>query len=396
MYKKHMTRRSAMKAMGGGVALTASATMGFPAIVRAEKPVKVGFVTALTGIEAILGVPQLNMFEMAAEEINETGGINGRKLEYIVEDTQTSTRVTVEKMRKVIHRDGVDAVLGLIATTELAAAQTVTEPVQKLLFFPIYYPGAECWPYTIFVGQVAEQQIVPLMPYLTERWPRHYVMGSDFSWGQRSSKVIEAQLKKLGGEFLGTDFYPFGIQDLGPAYQKAKQVSPDAIWLFFGGSDQVTAVRQYHDFGMEAQRISDGWDEVFLTSLPPKPQTGIISSQSYYDVLDNPTNKAFVARYRKKFGADKRINATMEDAYISVHLYARAVAKAGTTDTGAVLKALPQIEFDAPQGATVRIHAKNNHTRLSSIMAQVNESGNFDILKHYGAIDPIVPGCDLT
>ena len=396
MARKHVTRRSAIKKIGGGVALSASAMIGFPAVIRAQEPVKVGFVTALTGIEAILGVPQLNMFEMAAEEINEAGGINGRKLEYIVEDTQTSTQVTVEKMRKVIFRDRVDAVMGLIATTELAAAQTVTEPARKLLFFPIYYPGAECWPYTIFVGQVAEQQIVPLMPDLVEKWPRQYVMGSDFSWGQRSSKVIAAELNKLGGEFLGTDFYPFGIQDLGPAYQKAKQVNPDAIWLFFGGSDQVTAVQQYHDFGMEAQRISDGWDEVFLTSMPPEPQVGIISSQSYYDVLDNPINKGFVARYRKKFGEDKRINATMEDAYISVHLYTRAVAKAGTTDTDAVLKALPQIEFDAPQGIAVKVLAINNHTRLSSIMAQVNETGNFDILKHYGAIDPIVPGCDLT
>ena len=65
-------------------------------------------------------------------------------------------------------------------------------------------------------------------------------------------------------------------------------------------------------------------------------------------------------------------------------------------ETSAVLKAISQVKFDAPQGVKVGIFAQNNHISTSSIMAQVNESGNFDILEHYGQIDPIVPGCNLT
>ena len=394
--KRRISRRRLLKS---GAAVTATATLGAPAIIKAAEPVKLGFVTALTGLEAVLGVPQLEMFEMAAEEINEQGGIGGRMLEYVVEDTQTRAQPVIDKCRKVIYQDRVDAIMGLIATTELAAAQTVTEPVKKLLFFPIYYPGAECWPYTIFTGQVAEQQIVPMMPWLVENvGKRHYVMGSDFSWGRRSSKIIEASLNDLGGEYLGAEFFPFGIQDLGPPYQKARSLEPDAIWLFFGGSDLITSVKQYHDFGMKdvAQFISDGWDEIFLTSMPPEPQTGIITNQAYFDVLDNPTNNAFVAKYRKKYGEDKRINATMEAAYIAVWLYKLAVEKAQSTETSAVLKAISQVKFDAPQGVKVGIFAQNNHISTSSIMAQVNASGNFDILEHYGQIDPIVPGCNLT
>src|SRR6185312_5925952 len=113
------------------------------------------------------------------------------------------------------------------------------------------------------------------------------------------------------------------------------------------------------------------------------------------DILDNPVNKSFVERYRKRYGEDKRINATMESAYIAIWLYAKAVEKAGSTDTEAVLKALPEVDFEAPQGGLVRISALNNHMRANSIAAQVTSEGAFEIIKQYGQIDPIVPGCDL-
>jgi len=376
----------------------AAVTLGMPSIVRAAESVKLGFVTALTGLEAVLGVPQLNMMTMATDEINEQGGIGGRKLEYVVEDTQTSTQAVVDRSRKVIFQDNVDALFGLIATTELAAALTVTVPAKKLQFFPIYYPGGECHKYAVFTGQVAEQQILPMMPWLVESvGKRHYVMGSDFSWGRRSSQIIEASLKELGGEYLGAEFFPFGVQDLGQPFQKIHSLKPDVVWFFFAGSDAITAVKQYHDFGLEkvARVVSDAWDEVFLGSMPAEPQTGIITNQAYFDILDNPVNKAFVERYRKRYGEDKRINATMESAYIAIWLYAKAVEKAGSTNTEAVLKALPEVDFEAPQGGRVSISALNNHMRANSIAAQVTSEGAFEIIKQYGQIDPIVPGCDL-
>jgi ABC-type branched-subunit amino acid transport system substrate-binding protein len=86
-----IARRTALK--GGAAALA----VGFPAILKAADKVKLGFMTALTGLETILGETQLNCFKLAVEEVNAAGGAGGRQIEYLVEDDQTTTRARSTK-----------------------------------------------------------------------------------------------------------------------------------------------------------------------------------------------------------------------------------------------------------------------------------------------------------
>src|SRR5438105_5577893 len=99
------SRRTAVKAIGTA---SLAAGLGFPAIVRAEDKVKIGFLSALTGLETILGETQLNCFKLAVQEINAAGGAGGRQIEYLVEDDQTTTKGCIEKARKLISQDKVN------------------------------------------------------------------------------------------------------------------------------------------------------------------------------------------------------------------------------------------------------------------------------------------------
>lgn len=105
-------------------------------------------------------------------------------------------------------------------------------------------------------------------------------------------------------------------------------------------------------------------------------------------------NKTFTEAFAKKYGADKPINAIGEAAYDAVYLYAAAVEKAGSTESDAVIKALREVEFDAPQGKVN--FAANNCLRANSILARGTPDGHWETVENFGQIDPDVPGCSLN
>src|SRR3546814_135552 len=110
MVNGRISRRAILK---GGAAFAATAVAGFPTISRAQDTVKIGFLTALTGLETILGETQLNCFKLAVDEINAKGGIGGRQIQFLVEDDETTTKGTISKARKLIYQDNVDVIIGM-------------------------------------------------------------------------------------------------------------------------------------------------------------------------------------------------------------------------------------------------------------------------------------------
>jgi len=388
------TRRTTLKALAGATALSA-AGLGAPAILRAADKVKIGFLSALTGLETILGETQLNCFKLAVEEINAAGGAGGREIEFVVEDDQTTTKGAIEKARKLLSQDKVDAIIGLIASLEHVAVRSVTTPAKKLLIYTTYYEGGVCEKSFVATGQVPNQQIDPMTKWLTKNIGMTvYVLGSDYIWPRKSTEAVDAAFQANGGRMVGAEFFPFGTQDFGPALEKVKAANPDMVWVMVAGADGVTALKQYRSFGVTAQLVSNGLDEIYSFAHPDLTE-GSISNQAYFMGLDTPKNKEFVANYKNKFGADKPINAIGEAAYDAAWLYSLAVAKAGSTEVDKVLAALPQVEFEAPQGH-ININAETNHMVCNSILARGKADRSWETIENFGQIQPIIPGCKLA
>jgi urea transport system substrate-binding protein len=393
MTGRRIGRRTSIKTLGG-TALAAGA-LGFPRILKAQDKVKIGFMTALTGLETILGETQLNCFKLAIDDINAAGGAGGRELEYIVEDDQTSPQGAIDKARKLIFQDEVHVIIGMIASLERVAAKSVTIPAKKLMIYTTYYEGGECDKYLVCTGQLPNQQIDPIVPWLTGNMGKTvYVMGSDYVWPRKSTEAVKAAFEAASGQLVGAEFFPFGTQDFGPSFEKVKAANPDIMWMMFAGADAITGVKQYRSFEMKPHLVYHGWDEAFLPAVAPEEQAGIIASQSYFQVLDTETNRDFTKRYAEKFGADKPINAIGESTYAATWLYAKAVAKAGSTEDDKVIAALPTVEHEAPEGH-VNIAAGNNHMLCNSFLARVTDKATLEIVENYGQIQPVVPGCSL-
>jgi len=390
---RSIKRRTVLKS-GIGLAAFATTSIGMPSILKAADTVKIGFLTAFTGLETILGETQYNCFTLGVEQLNAKNGIGGRKIEVFKEDDQTTTQGCIDKARKLIYQAKVDAIIGLIASLEHVATRSVTTPAKKLLMYTTYYEGEVCEKYFVATGQVPNQQIDPMTKWLTANVGKSvYILGSDYIWPRRSAVAIKAAFEANGGRVLGADFFPFGTQDFGPALDKVKSANPDMVWIMVAGADGVTVLKQYRSFGMKQQLVSNGADEIYSFAHPDL-SAGVISNQAYFMSIDNPQNKAFVASYQTKFGKDKPINAIGEAAYDALNLYALAVEKAGSTEVDKVIAALSQVEFEAPQGH-VNISALNNHMRCNSILAKARSDGTWETVQNFGQIDPIVPGCKL-
>lgn len=389
--RSSLDRRSFIKGIGGAVALSA----GFPSILKAREKdeVKIGFLTALTGLETILGVTQLNCFKMAVDEINQQGGIDGRKLVYVVEDDQTSTQGTINKARKLVYQDRVDSIIGMISSLEAVAARSVTIPAKKILMYTTYYEGGVCNRYFVSTGQIPNQQIDPTVPWLTENVGKSvYIIGSDYVWPRESAVAIQTAFEKQGGKVLSTKFFPFGTLDFGPVFDDIRAKKPDMVWSMVAGADAVTMLKQYRSFGMKPQLVGNGWDDVY-SHFHPELIKGVIGNQAYFMSIQTPENKKFVKNYQARYGEDKPINAIGEAAYDATWLYAKAVAKAGSTDDERVIEALPKVSFNAPQGH-VRISGENNVMVSNSILAR-GAGKMWDITENFGQIPPVVPGCKL-
>jgi urea transport system substrate-binding protein len=393
MTSKLITRRTTLKSLAGA-ALASAFSLGMPSILRAQQgPIKLGFLSGLTGLETILGETQLNCFKLALSEINNGGGIAGRQVEFIVEDDQTTTRGAIDKARKLINDDQVDAIIGLIASLTHVAARSATTPAKKLLMYTTYYEGEVCERYFFSTGQIPNQQIEPSVAWLTANEGKStYIIGSDYVWPRKSAEAIKAAMETKGGKVLGEDFLPFGTQDFGPIFDRVKAANPDFVWVMVAGNDLITCLKQYKSFGFKQQLFSNGLDELF-SFFHPELTAGALSNQAYFMGLDSEKNTAFKKAYADMFGADKPINAIGEAAYDAIYLYKLAVEKAGSTETEAVIDALRQVAFDAPQGKVN--FAANNVMRSNSLLARGNKKGHWDIIKNFGQIDPEVSGCSL-
>ena len=366
-----------------------------------SEPIKIGFLTAFTGLEAILGETQFNCFELAVKQVNAAGGIAGRQIEFIREDDQTDSTATIERANKLALKDEVTAIIGLITSLEREAALTTLPQEQVPLIYTTYYEGAAaganaCDPYLVATGQVPNQQIEPLVPWLTENVGTSYmVIGSDYIWPRGTTEVLEELVAAEGGEVMSASYFPFGTADFGPFIQDLENANPDICWVTLAGSDFQTFLQQYAQFGATPRLVSIGMDDVFSRSAPGVG-VGAICSQAYFMSIDSPENRAFLEAYRADYGVDAPVNAIGEAAYNAVFLMKAAIEAAdGDTDPGAWLPKLGEVSIDAPSGR-VGIDPTNQHTISNSYLGRVLPDGTIEIITSQESVVPQVTGCALA
>jgi urea transport system substrate-binding protein len=392
--------------LGGGVGLAAAfgptlaACSSSSGSANADE-LRIGFLTAFTGLETILGETQFNCYKLAADEINAAGGVAGRKIVTIKEDDATDSQKTIDKANKLALQDQVVAVIGLITSLEKEAALSVLPKQKTPLFYTTYYEGSylnakSCDPNYVGMGQVPNQQIDPLVPWLSENVGKtYYIVGSDYIWPRATSERLRQLVDGAGGTIVGEQYFPFGTTDFSKVFRDLQTKKPDICWAPLAGADFMTFLNQYDQFSAKPQLVSIGMDDVFARENPGVG-TGSIASQSYFMSIDTPANKKFLKSYQRAYGAGKPVNAIGEAAYNSLWLMKAAIEKAkGSVDPADWVPALSQVSFEAPSGL-VRIDRATQHAITEAHIGEVEKDGSIKVLSSMDAITPVVTGCSLA
>ncbi|MED0685357.1 urea ABC transporter substrate-binding protein [Anoxybacillus ayderensis] len=354
--------------------------------------VKVGILHSLSGTMAISEVSLRDAELMAIEEINESGGLLGKKIEPVIEDGASDWPTFAEKAKKLLQKDKVVTIFGGWTSASRKAMLPVVEQNNGLLWYPVQYEGMESSPNIFYTGATTNQQIVPAVSWLLQnKGKKFFLLGSDYVFPRTANKIIKAQLKAEGGQLVGEEYTPLGHTDYSTIISKIKDVKPDVVFNTLNGDSNVAFFKQLKDAGITAKDLtvmSVSIAEEEIRGIGGDVLAGHLAVWNYFQSTDTPENKVFVEKYKKKYGKDRVTDDPIEAAYFAVHLWAEAVKKAGSFDVDKVKKAAGGIEYKAP-GGTVKIDGETQHTWKIVRIGEIQPDGQFKEIWNSGeAVKP--------
>lgn len=340
--------------------------------------VKIGFLNSRSGTMAISENTVYNALKLAADQINGAGGVLGKQLAVVAEDGASEPTVFAEKAEKLIRADCVAAVFGGWTSSSRKAMLPVFESNNALLFYPVQYEGLELSKNIFYTGATTNQQIVPALDYLKEKGAKSlFLVGSDYVFPQTANKIIKAYAKANGIEVKGEEYAPLGHTDFSTIVSKVKTADADAVFNTLNGDSNVAFFKEYKNAGLTAEAMP-----VLSVSIAEEEVGGIgvgnIVGQpvawNYYQTIDSPQNKKFVADFKNAYGPAKVTSDPMEAAYTSLYLWKGMVEKAKSFAVPDVQKAAGGVSFEAPEG-TVTVNGDNHHIAKTALIGKIGPDG---------------------
>ncbi|MCY9375316.1 urea ABC transporter substrate-binding protein [Bacillus sp. T17B1] len=354
--------------------------------------VKVGILHSLSGTMAISEVSVHDAELLAIQEINQKGGVLGKKLEPVVEDGASDWPTYAEKMRKLLQQDKAAAVFGGWTSASRKAMLPVVEQNNGLLFYPVQYEGMESSPNIFYTGATTNQQIVPAVDWLLKnKGKTFFLIGSDYVFPRTANKVIKAQVKAAEGEIVGEEYTPLGHTNYSTLVSKIKEKQPDVIFNTLNGDSNVAFFKQLKDAGISADDMpvmSASVAEEEIRGIGSDVLKGHYAVWNYFQTTNTSENQTFVKTYKKMNGDSRVTSDPIEAGYNAVYLWAAAVEKAKSFDVDKVKKAADGIAFKAP-GGTVQIDGDTQHLYKTVRIGRITGDGQLKEVWNSG--EPVKP-----
>ena len=298
--------------------------------------IKVGVYGDLTGATSSFGQSTKNGIELAVEEINNAGGVNGKKIQLVVEDDQGRPEQAKTVVSKLINQDKVQALLGEVASTNSLAAAPVAQEAK----IPMITPSSTN-PKVTQVGDFISRVcfIDPFQGAVMARFSANTLkaktaavlgdVNSDYSKGL--SEVFEQEFTKLGGKVVTKSAYTQNDQDYKGQLTNIRNLNPDVIYIPGYYGNVAIIAKQARELGMNMPLLGgDGWDSPELWKLGGPALKNAYISNHYSADNPAPEIQNFVKAYTAKFGVAPDSLAAL--AYDSAKVLADAIKRAGSTD----------------------------------------------------------------
>lgn len=377
------------------LAATTILAAGFASIAMAEgDAIRIGVVTPISGTYAGIGQQVTWGLDMAAAEINANGGIMGRQIELVYEDSEANPAVAVQKAEKLYTAENVDFLTGTVNSGATLAVGQVAERAGKLLATTVSFSdaitGDKCSPNVFRVNARAGQQSAALAAWVKQEKPgaKIFYLGPDYEMGRSTVAAFKENAELVGAESVGEVFAPLDSKDYSQYFGRVRSARPEVLYTSVAGNDTVRLFTQMKDFGvLDGLTVLGASGTVTGQNIGAigDAAEGFITGVGYSPLIDSPENKAFVEKFNAENGADPDLYGA--DSYGILFAYKAAVEAAGSAETDAVRAALEGLTWDTPQGPkTIRA---GDHQAIQPMYVVQIENGAFTIANLIAGEDAI-------
>jgi branched-chain amino acid transport system substrate-binding protein len=363
--------------------VAALAGLIFAPSLSAQEPIKIGQFASLTGKEASLGQSSNKGTMMAIDDLNAAGGVLGRPLLLVTEDTQSKPGETATVVKKLISRDKVVALLGEVASSRSLEAAPIAQAAKVPMISP-----ASTNPKVTETGAYIFRTcfIDPFQGPVMARFAREHLKAKRVALVVSTSSAYSIGLAKFfresfvanGGTIVLEQKYSEGDKDFKAQLTAIKAAGVDAVFNPGYYNEGALIVRQARDLGLTLPIFgADSWEAEALIQLGGKAMEGAYLCSHYSPEDPSPRVQNFVAAYKKRFGSTPDSNASL--GYDSVLVLVDAIRRAGTTERNALREAIATTrDFMAVTGK-ITIDSERNASK-NAVIVQVR-NGKFEFVQ---------------
>jgi branched-chain amino acid transport system substrate-binding protein len=325
---------------------------------EAKTPIKIGVLAPLTGPLAALARDIVDGAWLYVDEVN--GEMVGRKVDLIVEDYEFKSAVALTKTKKLVERDRVQVVVGVILSAAALAMKNYID-AQKVPFLVSGAAVAEPLmmekpsPYVFRTTFAASQVPTPLAKFAYDKLKARTasVIAGDTVGTIELVMAFARAFEEAGGKVAQELYAPIGTTDFGPYIGRIRR-DVDVVATLVAGADGIRFIQQYEEFGLKGKiQVVDtapGITDISLLPSSGPAALGMYASQPYVYTIDNPRNQQFVQAFRAKYGRDP--GGPGESTYVALAAIHQALQATGGNieDKLKFLEALRHMDFEAPRG----------------------------------------------
>jgi branched-chain amino acid transport system substrate-binding protein len=333
-------------------------SIGATGAALAKDPLKIGVPTALTGAYAQLGDEAKRAVELAVEQANAAGGVDGRQVQVRFLDTEAKPELARQQAEK-LALDGFNIMTASIASGEALAIGPMLQRWNAMFVSTINkandITGKQCQARMFRVNRPDYSDAAVVQPWLATRAEAKWaIVAADIAWGRNSGDSFKKAAAATGKTVVSENYPAFGSNDYAAQIQKVIDSGATGMFVALAGRDAITFARQAKQFGLFAKVTTGGTSFTTDGTVKGLGDTvkGIHTLINYSSTLDTVGNKKLVADWAKKYPGTTPTNFEGE-TYIGMQVIFQAVTKAGSVKPADVSKAMAGATFETILGKQV-------------------------------------------
>ncbi|KAA0547624.1 ABC transporter substrate-binding protein [Bacillus sp. BGMRC 2118] len=339
---------------------------------ESKKPIKVGVLASMTGPLEAYGKQSIQGFELGLDYATDgTREVNGQKIEFIVEDTETKPEVAIQKATKLLEEDEVDFLVGSSSSGDTLAVLPLAEEYEKIMVVEPAVAdsitGSEFNKYIFRTSRNSSQDAVAGAAAIADKGVKIATFAPDSSFGQDGIAAFKEAALDLGAEIVHEEYADPAATDFTSNIQKIIEAKPDYLFVVWAGANSPW--NQISDMKVQDKgiKISTGAPDIAALST----MNALVGMEGftvyYHDLPQNDINKWLVEEHKKRF------DGTVPDLFTPGGMSAAiAIVEAiketkGDTDAETLIEAMEGMSFETPKGKMT--FRPEDHQALQSLYA---------------------------